>query len=73
MISMNPDVNVHIDTALAQPGMRRVEKIRKMLDDHYDGKMVNLAEHTEDIEDLVDAYIDLLDKTYGAKRRKAVR
>ena len=70
MISMNPDVMVHNDTALAKPGMRRVEKVQKMLDAYYDGHMINLADHTEDIEELIEAYIDLLDKT--EKRRLVV-
>ena len=62
MISVNPDVNVHIDTALAKPGMRRVEKLRSMLDSYYEGNLVDLSEYTEEIEELMDAYIDLLGK-----------
>lgn len=62
MISVNPDVLVHNDVILAKPGMRRVEKVQAMLDAYYDGYMINLADHTEDIEELMDAYIDLLEK-----------
>lgn len=60
MISVNPDVMMYIDTALAKPGMRRVEKVQAMLDAYYDGHMINLADHTEDIEELIEAYVDLL-------------
>lgn len=60
MISMNPDVMVHNDVVLAKPGIRRVEKVQKMLDAYYDGHMINLADHTEDIEELIEAYVDLV-------------
>ncbi|TCI26692.1 hypothetical protein EVJ32_04780 [Exiguobacterium sp. SH5S4] len=72
MISTNPDVNVHIDTALAKPGMRRVEKLRKMLDSYYEGNMIDLSEYTEEIEELMDAYIDSIGQLEDKKELTVV-